>query len=329
MSQLSVVQQLKPKTAIEKKTKTVVDTIMVTPELLNKWISPPFQRPLRENDKVRALAEQLKVDGGVLPGIITLGILDGETYILDGQHRKAAFLISGLREGFTDIRKHFFDNMGDMGEEFVLLNSSLVRMRPDDILRGLESSIPSLAHIREKASFVGYDFMRSHNAAAPMASMSAVLRQWFGSSTETPNGSAMSTVELAKALTMEESNTLIDFLGIAISAFGRDVENFRLWGGLNLCICMWLYRNIVLKEYSKKTPQFSKDQFRKCLLSLSADSNYLDWLVGRKLGERDRSPAYSRIKAIFIKRIAMDNGGVRIPLPQPAWQHSGHVERFK
>src|SRR5439155_2436385 len=40
------------------------------------------------NDKVRALAEQVKADGGVMPGIITLGVVDGVTYLIDGQHRR-------------------------------------------------------------------------------------------------------------------------------------------------------------------------------------------------------------------------------------------------
>ena len=72
---------------------------------------------------------------------------------------------------------------------------------------------------------------------------------------------------------------------------------------------------------------FSNDLFRKCLMSLSADAGYADWLVGRKLGDRDRSPAYSRIKQIFTGRI-MDELKVdrnKVFLPQPPWMHSsGH-----
>src|SRR5262245_34334482 len=99
---------VKPQTPVEKKTRTVVDTIMVTPKLLEAWQSPPFQRPVRENEKVRLLAEELKDNGGVWPGIITLGIFEGVTYIIDGQHRKFSFLLSGLEEGYTDVRIHYF-----------------------------------------------------------------------------------------------------------------------------------------------------------------------------------------------------------------------------
>lgn len=325
----NVVTLLKPKTATEKRTHTVVDTIVITPEMLKKWKSPPFQRPIRENDKVRALAEQLKADGGVIPGVITLGVLQGDTYVIDGQHRLTSFLLSGLKEGYTDIRKHFFTEMADMGEEFVQLNSQLVRMRPDDILRGLEPSTPNLAAIRKACPFVGYDNIRRDSKCSPMVGMATTLRCWFGSGFETPGNytGGMSTVGMAQGLTEEDVKHCTELLNLAVDAFGRDVENFRLWGGLNMTLCMWLYRNSVMKQYSLKTPKLSNDVFRKCLMSLSADASYVDWLVGRKLGDRDRSPAYSRIKTIFSRRIAddmkIDKG--KVYLPQPPWQHStGH-----
>ena len=118
------------------------DTLVVTQAVLKSWKLPPFQRPLRENEKVRALVEELKSNGGVLPGVLTLGHLskDRSTYIVDGQHRLHAFELSELKEVYADVRIIDFDSVDEMGEEFVKLNSSLVRMRPDDVLRGLESA---------------------------------------------------------------------------------------------------------------------------------------------------------------------------------------------
>jgi hypothetical protein len=313
---------LKPSSAVEKKTRTVVDTILLTPDSVMKWISPPFQRPVKENDKVRALAEQLKEDGGVLPGIITLGVLDSKTYIVDGQHRRAAFLISGLDEGYTDVRTHFFKTMADMGEEFVNLNSQLVRMRPDDMLRGLESSLPLLARIREYCPFVGYDMIR-RGANSPIVSMSAVMRQWRASSFEVPSLSAsgLSSAVMAQHLTEEEAQHLINFLHLAVQAFGRDPEYVRLWGALNMTMCMWLYRRMVLgldHQHHKRTERISPDLFKKCLMALSANGDYLDWLVGRNMSDRDRSPAYTKIKHAFAKRIFTENGK-KPALPSPVW----------
>ena len=313
---------IKPQTPSEKKTRTVVDTILVTPKLLDTWHSPPFQRPVRENDKVLALAEELKKNGGVLPGIITLGVFNGVIYIIDGQHRIKAFRISGIDEGYSDIRTHYCESMADMGEEFVKLNSQLVRMRPDDILRGLESSVDALQRIREKCPFVGYDYIRRNGTNAPVVSMSLVVRSWRGSSNEvpSPNAAGMSAATLAMTMDEVECGHLIDFLGLAYAAFGRDIEYGRLWGGLNLMICMWLYRRVVMTQHSPKTPRLSKELFKKCLLSLSASGDYLDWLVGRVIGERDRSPAYGKVKAAFVSRLFAETGD-KVSLPQPTWHH--------
>lgn len=319
MSNLSV---MKPKTASEKQTKTVVDTLEVTPDAVKKWLSPPFQRPVRENEKVRALSEELKSNGGVWPGIVTLGSMDGRLYIIDGQHRRAAFILSGLTEGYTDVRIHHVDSMATMGEEFVLLNSQLVRLRPDDMLRGLEDSLSSLRNIRKRCPFVGYDMIR-RGPKAPIVSMATILRIWKGSQLDvpTPGSNGMSTVQLASSLTEEDVDQLCDFLGIALEAFGRDDEFHKLWGSLNLILCMWLYRRLVVTQYSQKTPRLSKEMFRKGMTSLSASNYYLDWLVGRNVSDRDRSPAYGRIKLLFSQRIS-EEVGKRIMLPKPAWDSS-------
>jgi hypothetical protein len=309
----------KPSTASEKKTHTVLDTIIFTLENLEAWLSPPFQRPIKENDKVRALAEELKENGGIMPGIMTLGKLDGKTYIIDGQHRKAAFKLSGLREGYVDLRIHYVNSMAEMGEEFVKLNSQLNRMKPDDILRGLEPSIDALTTIRKHCPFVGYDNIRRGDKQ-PILSMSMTLRAWYGSSRDvpSPNGAVMSTAAMAETIGTDETKHLIDFLSVAYDAFGRDREYQRLWAGLNLILCMWLYRRMVISQYSMKTPKLTKEQFKKCLMSLSANSNYVEWLVGRNMSERDRSPAYNKIKTMFAQRI-MDDTGKKPYLPLPTW----------
>jgi hypothetical protein len=309
--------EIKLVTKTEKVTRTTVDTIMFDPKLLEKWKSPPFQRPIKTNAKVVQLAEDLK-GHGVLPGMITLGILKNETYILDGQHRKHAFLLSGEQVGYADVRIHHFTTMAEMATEFAMLNSQLVRMKPDDYLRALEESVPLLREIRKACPFVGYSYFRT-SAESPILSMSATIRHWFNSAHEIPASSAdMPTIEMAQTLTAEEVNNMVSFLRIAYAAFGREYEYSRLWSGLNLTICMWLYRRIVLTQYSSKTTQLTKEQWQKCLMSLSADSDYLDWLAGRRMGERDRSPCYGRIRRHMVARIEQEFAK-KIQLPQPAW----------
>lgn len=315
---------LKPSTEAERETRTTLDTIEVTPHLVRSWKLPPFQRSLRINDKVQSLAQELLRDGGVIPGVMTIGVLDKERYLVDGQHRREAFLLSGCLVGYCDVRVLHFANMAEMGEEYVRLNSRLVTMRPDDIMRGLEDSYPALRKIRRKCPFVGYDQIR-RNDKAPMLSMSALLRCWAGSGGETPKSGGASATLLATTLTEDEAEVAIEFLEIAIKAWGRDPAYWRLWSNLNLTMCMWLYRRIVLGNGLtplSRTTRLTREQFTKCLMSLSADGTYVDWLLGRNSQSRENSPCYIRIKSIFARRMETETGS-RILMPSPPWAANG------
>lgn len=297
-----------------------MDTILLTQAGVKAWKNPPFQRPLRVNDKVRVVAEDLKHNDGVIPGILTLGELGRETYLIDGQHRREAFLLSGLTEGIADVRIVTFEDMAEMGEEFVRLNSSIVKMRPDDVLRGLEESLAPLAEVRRRCPFVGYDQIR-RGTASPMLSMSAALRAWFGSAVEIPKSATESAAHLARALTDDEALRLTQYLNIVHSAWGSDPEYWRLWSGLNLTVCAWMWRRTVLAQHSPKSVRLTAMEFGKCAASLSAHGGYLSWLHGRQLTDRDRSPCYARVKAIFAARIKDDKGAI-VSFPAPAWSSS-------
>jgi len=257
-------------------------------------------------------------------------MLDGICYIIDGQHRIHAFLLSGLKEGVADVRYLWATTMQEIHREFVELNSRLVTMRPDDFLRGLEDSIPALQEIRRKCPFIGYDMIRRNSSSGPMVSMSSALRAWRGSAMDTPSSASISAVDLAEGMVDEETRAMIEFMNCCYAAFGRDVEYNRLWTALNLTLCAWLYRRLVITQYSPQTPRLTKELFIKCLMSMSADAQYQDWIIGRKLGERDRGPAYTRIRLIFIKRLEAELGK-KVRMPQPTWYHAAgnaqHIER--
>ena len=145
-----------PATKTYKEIRSTMDTVMITKEGVDEWKLPPFQRPLRVNPRVMEVVEEIRGNGGVIPGVLTIGVLRRtEKYLIDGQHRIEAFKLSGLVEGIADIRLCQFDSMADMGEEFVRLISRLVVMRQDDILRGLEESTPALKTIRNRCPFIG------------------------------------------------------------------------------------------------------------------------------------------------------------------------------
>ena len=313
-----VLKVVQPARKINKATRTRVDTILVTPQSIGEWALPPFQRPLNVNEKVRALALQIKDDDGVIPGVLTIGMLDRKRYLLDGQHRREAFLLSGCVEGYTDVRYAEFDTMAEMGVEFVNLQSQLVRMRPDDVLRGLEASVEGLAIVREKCPFVGYDQVRRNGKSGAVLSMSAALRCWSMSAAEVPTGSGDSAAHVAQKFTVDDAREMVLFLNVAFKAWGRDSEYWRLWANLNLLICMWVYRRTVITQWSPRTPKLTRDQFMGALMALSADSTYLSWLIGRNVGERDRSPCYQRIKSLMVRRIS-EEMGKKIVFPAPPW----------
>lgn len=306
-----------------KASQSRMDTLILDQGMVNQWRIPPFQRPLRVNEKVRMVTEQMKTSHSI-EGVLTLGKhnADQNLYIVDGQHRVEAFKLSGLDEVISDVRVCAFDSMADMADEFVRLNSNLVKMRPDDILRGLESSTPGLMAIRRSCEFVGYDQIR-RGKSSPILSMSALLRCWSAASGETPtSGGGGSAAILAQSLDQSSLQNLIAFLATAHAAWGRDPEYHRLWGNLNLALCMWMWNRMVIDRERLGTKRYavlSVTDFKRCLMSLSADGDYLNWLPGRNLSDRDRSPCYSRLKSIFSRRLAEESKGKKMLLPSPAW----------
>lgn len=301
-----------------------METLIVSADQVSQWRVPPFQRPVRVNAKVAAMAEELKSGTVALSGIITLGKVgrDHALYIVDGQHRIEAFRISGVPEIIADVRIVHFDNMAEMADEFVQLNSALVRMRPDDVLRGLEPTSSAMRAIRSECPFVGYDQIRRGGTSGSILSMNAVIRCWFASAPETPAHTMGGVTGAQAVMTMDPQavEQMVGFLRTAHSAWGRDAEYYRLWANLNLTLCMWLWRRLVLDRTRgvKRAVVLTEAQFKQCLMSVSADSNYIDWLLGRTTSERDRGPAYQKLKAIFSRRLVLE--GVAKPLlPSPSW----------
>ncbi len=309
--------------------RSTMDTLLLSVEQINAWQTPEWQRPIRANAKVMALAEEMKHTQTIV-GVITLGHLskDNADYIVDGQHRIEAFRISGLTEVIADVRVIDFDTMADMADEFVNLNTALVRMRPDDLLRGVAPSLPVVKHLMEMCPFIGYDNIRRRDNSGPVISLSQVLRCWATSEGETP--STTQRVGIAQMLDSDSAGKLAGFLELALTAWGRDPEYYRLWGNINLALCMWLYRRTVLvRDQRKGTARsvvLSREEFKQCLMALSASSNYLDWLQGRLLNDRDRSPGLIRIKAIFTRRLETLRNE-KVKLPQPAWQNKTGASR--
>jgi hypothetical protein len=149
--------------------------------------------------------------------------------------------------------------------------------------------------------------------------MSAALRSWFGSGMTTPGLQGQAQI-LVERLDEHQRGLMIAFFNIAYSAWGRDRQYSRMWGNLNLTMCMYLYRRLVLDDSKRRIPPLPKDMYRKALMSVSADNKYNDWLQGRHMTERDRAPCYKRLKEIFIDRLTKEyNGKLYKGIPKPDW----------
>jgi len=305
--------------------RSAMETLIFPREEVLTWKIPPFQRAVRINGKVLEASEEMGRNGGIIPGVLTLGRLgtDKTIYLVDGQHRMEAFKLTSLPECLADARMCNYSSMKDMADDFVELNSRLVNMRPDDILRGLEESLPQLRKVRASCDFVTYNQIQ-RGVSHAVIGMSQLLRCWYMAQAEAPARHSPPATDLAEMLETSEADRLIVFLQIARSAWGSDPENARLWGSLNLSITMWLWRRLVLdqnRKGGKKAVVLSAEDFRKCLMAVSAAGEYVDWLVGRQIGERDRAPCYSRLRAIFAKRLTdgKDPKSVKVMLPLPSW----------
>jgi|WetSurMetagenome_2_1015567.scaffolds.fasta_scaffold204988_1 hypothetical protein len=300
--------------------KSTMETVLLSRAGIEEWKHPPFQRPLKVNDKVEAVSKQIQADGGVIPDVITIAILGKEKFLLDGQHRIKAFLMTELPEAIADIRMIRCESMAEMGQVFERINDRLVPLKTDDRLRSLEPSYKSLQTIRARCPFIGYDQIR-RGPHSPIVSMSLAIRAWMGSLQDVPSGSTSSAKAHLENLDPEETNRMIHFFTVVHSAWRNDPEYRRCWTGLNLTIAAWLWRRCVLSQSSPRVTKLTPDQFGQGMLALTADKTYLDWLVGRNLNDRERSPCYNRMKAIVSRRLFGDIGK-KVLLPSPPWASS-------
>jgi hypothetical protein len=300
--------------------KTQMETKLLSLEEMDSWVLPPFQRDEVQTKKVIEFAELLKQNGGMISGVIHLGLLRGSTsplYLVDGQQRRSACHLSGVDVFIADTSVKLYDSMVEMAEDFKRVNSRLVPLKPDDLLRACEVTHEPLAHLRRDCPFVGYGNIRRQERS-PVLSMSAALKSWFGSGLPTP-GTTGQAIMLLDQLSDTQRQMLTVFLLMAYHAWGTDKSNSRLWSNPNITMCMYLYRKLMLEPNNRRAA-VSGEIFGKCLMGVSANSSYYEWLQGRHLTERDRSPAYKRLRSIFAERLTQEYGGGKLfRMPSPDW----------
>jgi hypothetical protein len=263
------------------------------------------------------------MNGGMLgESTIHLGKLRGDDqtiYLVDGQQRRVSCSLSGLPEFIGDFSMKTYETMLEMAKAYEKFNEHLAMHKPDDKLKAREMWNDNLRQLRIDCPFIGYsNVRRTEDERSPALSMSVALKSWFGSGLATP-GQQAQAIPLVDQLDENQRHRMTVFLITAHTAWGNDRAYGRLWSSLNLILCMYLYRTLVLDPGSRRVP-LPIEMFRKCLMSVSANSTYIDWLEGRRISDRDRSPCYKRLKSIFAERLSKEYGGKPVRLPQPTWQ---------
>lgn len=320
----NVMPFVRPKEDARSFETTQMETKLLSLGEMYSWTLPAFQRDEVQTKKVIEFAEELRTNGGVVAGVILLGMLraaeESVVYLVDGQQRRNACQISGLSEFIADVCLKRYDSMADMAEDFKRVNARLVPFKPDDLLRACELSHQFLKELRDRCPFIGYGNIRRYEDRSPTLSVSIALKCWFGSGQPTP-GAQGQAVGLLDQLDDIQSQNLSVFLIMAHKAWGSDRQYGRLWANLNLTMCMYLYRKLVLDPSNRRAP-LPKEMFGKALMSVSANGPYIDWLSGRSISERDRSPCYKRLKSIFVERLTQEYNGKLFKLPSPDWASS-------
>lgn len=306
------------RTGPQKTTRTSTDTISFSLEEMKRWNKPEFQREIKKTRRYYDAVETIKASGGVIPGVMTLGILEGtkDIYKIDGNHRTEAAKESGCETFFADVR-YVYGSMEDFADEYSRLNEQISATKPDDRLRAAAVSNPRVNRLLALCKVVGF---AKRNQPKLKISMSSILRAWNNASRSTPaaRGKAASAIDIIRDISDEDFGHLCALLNHCEAAWGRDFEYASLWGQMNLTTVMWLYVQLVTTDpASPKIKRLSKEIFEKCLMSLSAEERYVTWLKGRN-GGTHRGPCYMRVKEKFAKRIYEETGS-KPNLPQPEW----------
>ena len=313
----------------EYKTKAEKDarTISRGPECLTladmqEWrIDPDIQRGLTINAIVRVVAKKIAEEKRI-PDRMLIGVLNGVMYLLDGQHRREGHRMAVEEYGCPttvvgEIRWVFCETRAELAMHFELAQRSIVKMRPDDGLRALEHFTPVLQQIRKACPFVGYTRIQRGGPASSAISMANLLRCWAGSGRETPVSSIGAARDVANSLSSKDATDCSTFANLAYRAWDNNIENGSLWGALNLTLCMWLYRQMVLAPAEDVT-RITPDQFRRFLIHLTRSVDYIDGIKGMVLSGRNRGLVMGKLEkalSAFLKseKIVKNEKHVRLP----------------
>jgi hypothetical protein len=218
----------------------------------------------------------------------------------------------------AELRWEFFDDYAKMALRFDKLQRHMAKMKPDDGLRALEHSVPVLAYIKKSCLFVGYGKIQRAESTSASLSMSVLVRCWVGSESAVPTSSPGAARELVQAMDQSTAERCVEFATLAFRAWENNSEFGPLWGTVNLTLCIWLYRRMVLAPSTEVKPM-TREQFGRFLMALT-DDDYIEFLRGKQMTRNSRNAVMTRLETrltTFLKKV---DPKVRRPcLPKRDW----------
>ena len=303
------------------------ELMVLTHRIVEGWERPPFQRPAASAKKVSKLAVKIQ-DRGYLLTAIYLGVLDGVTYLVDGQNRREAFIASGLVSIKAPVlTKHYPDGkpgLLEMCEDFLLINEHIQNPSANDKLRALEPTNVCISKIHSKCPFVGYTNLR-RKEDSPIVSMAQVIRALITSGKEVPSSPGKSAVAHAMETKIHEADGLSTFLNVAFKAWGRDKEYKLFWKHMNMSLCLWYFRRMLRGPSIKSQGTVTLEQFHNIFLALLANNRYHAILKkhsgGRMNDPETRDPVCKELRGT-IKASLKRDGVKDYYLPKLEWPES-------
>ena len=302
-----------------------ITEMTLTKEMVKAWEPPPFQRRVSVTREFRKLLEQIKRDGYIVSAIY-LGIWNGKTYIVDGNHRTAAFFSSERSTMRAPvIIRHYVngpDGLIQMCEDFLSISKHIKPPRPDDMLKALGATTGHVGLIEKACPFIGYSNLWK-GKEFPVVNMARVIRCLAISKQDVPNSPSAGALDLARALTPEDTHCLITFMRGAFRAWGRDAEFRPMWGTLNLTLGLWFYRRMTSgPDFHGKGEPMSPLPFSRYLVALAMSDRYRSLMAGKsgmRMHDPDtRNPVCREFMRVFARKLKKENLK-NIFLPIPKW----------
>jgi hypothetical protein len=318
-------------TPLEIESCSRVVKIKLTPEVINGWEIPYWQRTVRYNTKVREIVEGLRKDPK-LDSMLIVGVLKKRgkyhLFLVDGHHRKDAFNRSGVPYLNIDVKFVYVETMGEMAELYLRCQGQISRSTADNNLKGVAVTHKQIADINSECGCITYDGVRLGTSTASV-SMSTVVQIWYDSMLDPPkknSGSPSKTItELASNLTTRDAEKIVEFILLCKERFGFSELSCGLWKHINLTLCLWLYRIMVWREgwaegedYSRVTVLTPK-QFGTGLSGL-VNGRFYQTLNHKSLSSvADRKETFRSIVRLFSSNLTTYNVVKTPKLPKPPW----------